>query len=249
VSSGSFTDPFGYGAQAGYYTDQETGLVLYSRRYYDPASDRWLTRDPASYLGGINLYGYVDNDPLGHLDPSGEDDPKAVAAAILSILQLTNGAVKENIINYGNALRNSYGDASFEMKQEAMNDLSNQISKAALSDPKNPDMPDPDLPSIAKADETEDLLKAVRPGISTTTEASTAGEAAGGGAIAAWGPFVIVAGVEALVELATYSPGHASGPFTAMGEWLGRGYNPVNGESDVPQIVGLPPRYCRRHRH
>ena len=27
ATSGSVTDPFGFGAQAGYYTDQETGLI------------------------------------------------------------------------------------------------------------------------------------------------------------------------------------------------------------------------------
>ena len=64
-------DPFGYGAQAGYYTDTETGLVLCTHRYYDPAAGRWLTRDPIGYAGGVNLYGYVGNDPGNQIDPSG----------------------------------------------------------------------------------------------------------------------------------------------------------------------------------
>ena len=34
-NSGTNPDPFGYEAQAGYYTDQETGLVACSFRYYD----------------------------------------------------------------------------------------------------------------------------------------------------------------------------------------------------------------------
>lgn len=54
-------DPFGYKAQWGYYTDRETGLQLLTYRYYAPQSGRFLTRDPISYRGGINLYGYTMN--------------------------------------------------------------------------------------------------------------------------------------------------------------------------------------------
>lgn len=71
VVSGSSADPFGYKAQAGYYTDSETGLQLLTHRYYDPSTGRFLTRDPISYEGGINLYGYVTNNPVAFADPSG----------------------------------------------------------------------------------------------------------------------------------------------------------------------------------
>ncbi len=71
VSQGSQPDPFGYGAQAGYYTDTETGLILCTHRFYDPNNGRWLTRDPMGYDGGINLYGYVGNNPGNRVDPSG----------------------------------------------------------------------------------------------------------------------------------------------------------------------------------
>jgi hypothetical protein len=39
-STGSNSDPWGYGAQWGYFTDRETGLALLTHRYYDPASGR-----------------------------------------------------------------------------------------------------------------------------------------------------------------------------------------------------------------
>ncbi len=71
VVSGSLNDPFGYKAQSGYYTDSETGLQLLTHRYYDPSRGRFLTRDPISYWGGINLYGYVNNNPVSYADPSG----------------------------------------------------------------------------------------------------------------------------------------------------------------------------------
>ncbi|OPZ86634.1 MAG: tRNA3(Ser)-specific nuclease WapA precursor [bacterium ADurb.Bin429] len=66
------TDPFGYKGQAGYYTDHETGLILCTHRYYDPALGRWLTRDPIGYDGGINLYGYCSNNPVIYIDRTGQ---------------------------------------------------------------------------------------------------------------------------------------------------------------------------------
>jgi RHS repeat-associated protein len=71
VVSGTLTDPFGYKAQFGYYTDNETGLQLLTNRYYDPAAGRFLTRDPINYSGGINLYSYVGNMPITRVDPEG----------------------------------------------------------------------------------------------------------------------------------------------------------------------------------
>ncbi len=67
------TDPFGYKGQVGYYTDHETGLILCTHRYYDPALGRWLTRDPIGYGGGVNLYGYCGNEPIGRGDDQGLD--------------------------------------------------------------------------------------------------------------------------------------------------------------------------------
>jgi RHS repeat-associated protein len=67
-------DCFGYGAQAGYYTDTETGLVLCTHRFYDPGTGRWVSRDPAGSAGGINLYGYCGNGPIGAWDSSGYDE-------------------------------------------------------------------------------------------------------------------------------------------------------------------------------
>ena len=64
-------DEWGYEGQAGYQTDDQTGLILCTHRYYDPSTGRWLTRDPMGYDGGINLYEYVGNDPGNRVDPNG----------------------------------------------------------------------------------------------------------------------------------------------------------------------------------
>jgi uncharacterized protein RhaS with RHS repeats len=47
-TASTIPDPFGYDAQWGYYTDAETGLILCTHRYYDPAAGRSVS--PWSYL-------------------------------------------------------------------------------------------------------------------------------------------------------------------------------------------------------
>jgi RHS repeat-associated protein len=62
-------------AQYGYhgYSEASTSdnLLLCTFRWYDPATARWLTRDPIGYAGGSNLYGYVGGNPVGGVDPWG----------------------------------------------------------------------------------------------------------------------------------------------------------------------------------
>jgi len=73
VYGGSTADPYGYKVIAGYYKDHETGLFYLANRYYDPVDGRFINRDPIGYIGGINLYGYVKNNPVSFMDPSGLD--------------------------------------------------------------------------------------------------------------------------------------------------------------------------------
>jgi RHS repeat-associated protein len=68
-------NPFQFGGQAGYYTDQWStlGFTLCGARWYVPNAGFWLNRDPAGYAGGPNLYAYCNDDPLADLDPGGDD--------------------------------------------------------------------------------------------------------------------------------------------------------------------------------
>ena len=72
-AGGTSGDPFGFRAQFGYYTDIETGLQLLTYRYYGSSNGRFLTRDPISYAGGINLYAYTRNRPTLFVDTLGLD--------------------------------------------------------------------------------------------------------------------------------------------------------------------------------
>lgn len=47
-----------------------------ANRFYSAESGRWLNRDPIEELGGNNLYGYVENNPIKYSDPSGLDTKK-----------------------------------------------------------------------------------------------------------------------------------------------------------------------------
>ncbi len=64
---------------------QNTGLLLYLYRPYDANLQRFLNRDPMEELGGINLYGFVGNNPLDRVDLWGLDgrDDKDEADKIL----------------------------------------------------------------------------------------------------------------------------------------------------------------------
>jgi len=55
------------------YQDDETDLVYYGYRYYNASTGRWLSRDPIEEKGGLNLYGFVLNNPLRYIDLLGLD--------------------------------------------------------------------------------------------------------------------------------------------------------------------------------
>ena len=66
------------------YTGREndgTGLYFYRARYYNPTFQRFISQDPIDFVGGINLYAYVNNSPVRFRDPSGDQPQWALAGA------------------------------------------------------------------------------------------------------------------------------------------------------------------------
>ena len=51
--------------------DTRNGLYYFGARYYDPEVGRWLTPDSLGLIDGLNLYVYVNNNPLNLVDPYG----------------------------------------------------------------------------------------------------------------------------------------------------------------------------------
>lgn len=61
--------PFGF---AGGLADQDTHLLRFGSRDYNPAIGRWTAKDPILFAGGdSNLYGYVMMDPVNFTDTRG----------------------------------------------------------------------------------------------------------------------------------------------------------------------------------
>jgi RHS repeat-associated protein len=50
------------------YTDDETDAIYYGHRYYHPNSGKWFSRDKINEEGGVNLYGFVCNNPVNLVD-------------------------------------------------------------------------------------------------------------------------------------------------------------------------------------
>lgn len=48
-----------------------SGLYYYGERYYAPWLQRWVSADPAGDVDGLNLYGFVGNNPLRYVDTAG----------------------------------------------------------------------------------------------------------------------------------------------------------------------------------
>jgi RHS repeat-associated protein len=60
-------NPFRY---TGQYQDSESGLYYLRARYYDPATQQFLSRDPLANLTGT-AYAYAGGSPVNGVDPSG----------------------------------------------------------------------------------------------------------------------------------------------------------------------------------
>jgi RHS repeat-associated protein len=53
--------------------DPEAGLYYYRARYYAYDIGRFLQPDPIGYDDGMNMYAYVENNPVNWYDPYGEE--------------------------------------------------------------------------------------------------------------------------------------------------------------------------------
>jgi RHS repeat-associated protein len=76
----------------------ELGLQDNRHRYYHPGVGRWLSRDPIGERGGLNLYGYVENDPINAFDGDGLSTVRINGQTVL--VDPTNQQFRETIKSY-----------------------------------------------------------------------------------------------------------------------------------------------------
>ena len=60
--------------------DASLGLDNHGFRYYDSSTGRYVSRDPAGYADGPNIYLHTGNNPVNRFDPLGLDDQPVLVA-------------------------------------------------------------------------------------------------------------------------------------------------------------------------
>ena len=56
------------------YFDEETGLYYFGKRYLDPVTGQWLSRELLGESESLNLYSYCHNDPVNRVDVLGLEE-------------------------------------------------------------------------------------------------------------------------------------------------------------------------------
>lgn len=95
--AGTMDADFGF---TGHYFHAPTGLYLALYRAYDVNSGRWLNRDPIEEQGGLNLYVYVENNPISRIDFRGDDWVKDAGNLFIGIGDGVSFGITERIRNW-----------------------------------------------------------------------------------------------------------------------------------------------------
>src|SRR6266536_2397998 len=92
VSSGSASTRYTYNGRE---IDSDVGLIYYRARWYDPQQGRFISEDPIGFRGGINFYGFVENNPVNYIDPLGLRSCKAILKDLWGALNELTGRAND----------------------------------------------------------------------------------------------------------------------------------------------------------
>ncbi|MFJ7109502.1 RHS repeat domain-containing protein [Pseudomonas sp. NPDC098740] len=80
----------------------DSGLYYYGARYYAPWLQRWVSADPAGDVDGLNLYGFVGNNPLSYVDPDGSQKEKRDIVDYSKFITVLGGHAATTMDQMGN---------------------------------------------------------------------------------------------------------------------------------------------------
>jgi RHS repeat-associated protein len=86
------------------YDDDESDLLYYGYRYYNPSTGRWLSRDPIGEKGGLNIYAFTGNNLITQIDSDGRGivDCLKALADLAKWTAIVDGRVADIIAHGGN---------------------------------------------------------------------------------------------------------------------------------------------------
>jgi RHS repeat-associated protein len=109
---GSLAERFPFRFAGGLW-DQDTGLIRFGARDYDPRLGRWTSKDPILWGGGqANLYEYARSNPSNLVDISGEHPIVWFVLIVASATGLTSDAADSQPAFYANDIADDVRNAA-----------------------------------------------------------------------------------------------------------------------------------------
>jgi len=112
-----------------------SGLYYYGARYYAPWLQRWVSADPAGDVDGLNLYGFVGNNPLRFVDLAGTKKAESVIynySQFMNVLSFFSEQTLEQLDNVFNQ-KNIKTELAKNVVGEAVGALTTNVLGAVLA--------------------------------------------------------------------------------------------------------------------